>query len=69
MTLQEWKAIVDDNPEKLFTEYKAESYIPIVKKLNVAGLAALDNGICIVADDSGYATISVYAKSLFLMQM
>ena len=81
ITLKEWKELANSNPEKLFVEKGAESYIPLMAKLDIIELAVHNHEtevdgktytvppMCIDIDENGYATINPISKLLFLMQI
>lgn len=81
ITLKEWKHLAETDPEKLFTEKQARSYVPIDAKLRMIEVATKGfNGkqddkeviaepLCLDFDDTGFATIRTVSKALYLMQV
>lgn len=81
ITLKEWCSIVEQNPERLFAEYEARSYVPIDAKLHMIDIAThgfkgkdddksyVSEPLCIDKDETGFATINTVTKSLYLMQI
>lgn len=80
MTLKEWIKTIEIDPEKLFSEHNAKSYIPVERKMAMIEVAAHGNTyldgdkeamvdpMCINIDYTGYATIDTVLKSMFLIQ-
>lgn len=77
ITFDEWCEYVVKNPEKLFTDNHATTYIPLERKIALIDVAVKQtetngktvNPYCIEYDETGFATVDTIGRYLFLMNI